>query len=146
MYESVPALRLNDVEVRFQNFSGAPDKYNSNGGKRQFNIYFTNEELGEQLIADGWGVKKEIPDDPSYPVRYRMVVKVKMDGKRPPIIKRQIEGHDFDDYMLLDEGNIGQLDMDDIISANIEVRGNGWEEGISPWLNKGRFIVADNDI
>lgn len=78
-------IKLENVDILFRNFAGAPDNFNPEGGKRSFNVILT-PELGEQLIADGWNVKvlrDKMGEEPDQP---HIKVNINLKGKQPPRI------------------------------------------------------------
>lgn len=59
-----PNIIVKDAELIFTpNFSGAPDKYNKDGGKRYFNWKINDSELAQKLADDGWPVRIWAPED-----------------------------------------------------------------------------------
>lgn len=60
----IPNIIVRDAELIFQpNFSGAPDRYNKEGGKRYFNWKVEDPELAQKLADDGWPVRVWTPED-----------------------------------------------------------------------------------
>ena len=49
-------ISIRDAKIMFRNFSGKPDKFNPQGGRRIFSVRLTNE-LADNLKADGWNIK-----------------------------------------------------------------------------------------
>lgn len=79
-------VEIDDARIIWPNFTGAPTKYNPNGGKYEFNIIIPTEELMQDLLNDGWRVKITPPqDDFDEPLR-TLNIKIGLNGYRPPAI------------------------------------------------------------
>lgn len=145
-------LNLENAEIlpgRFKNFSGAPDAFNKEGGKRYFNVKIPTYELADTLAEDGWTIKYTRSDDPDVPGDPFMKVNVGYrDGspRNPQIYKITRNGK-----TLLDEEAVGSLDKDEIISADICINPYNWGPnmqgmyGVSGWVDSMYVTIKDND-
>src|SRR6516225_8948766 len=51
------SITLEDVRIVFRNFSGAPERFNPAGGKRNFSIIL-DEATAQQMMREGGNVKQ----------------------------------------------------------------------------------------
>lgn len=152
----IPANRhkADGTETHPRNFSGFKfPPYNMNG-ERNFTIIVDPEQVNiEELQEKGWNIRqgKAREDDPDYVPNYYLRVKVKyhpMDSTmaryNPRVLK--ISGGN---ELPMDEGNIGDLDNDEIVKANMTITGR-WSDtptykGVSAYLKKMVVRVSDDD-
>lgn len=152
----IPANRVkaDGTETTPRNFSGRViPPYNKNG-ERNFTIIVDPEQVDiEDLIAKGWNIRqgKAREDDPDFVPNYYLRVKVKyhpMDSDlarlNPRVIKVTSGGE-----LPMDEDNIGDLDRDEIVKANMTISGR-WNEsqtytGVSAYLKKMVVRVSEDD-
>lgn len=119
-YVSFNDLGKNDIFYR--NFAGRPSKYHPEGGFREFCVAIRNPEKAERMRADGWPVKsREIKGEE---VLY-ISVKVRYDLRIPPIIEQKTSNG----CVRLEEDDVAIMDVDEIISAKMRVRGWEYEPG-----------------
>lgn len=110
------ALKLEHMEVMrtpFRNLSGAPTKYNKDGGQRYFAIRL-DPELALTLREQRWNVKELPPRDEQEPPLYFMEIKVnykedRKDSRNPKIVKVTPIGREE-----LDRDVVGALDHADV--------------------------------
>lgn len=147
-------IRSDGTETHPRNFRGLKfPPYNMNG-ERNFTIIVDPEQVDvNELIAKGWNLKQGKPrdDDPNYIPNYYLRVKVKyhpldstMSRLNPRVLKVCSGGE-----LPMDEDNIGDLDSDDIVKANMTISGR-WTEsptytGVSAYLKKMVVRVNDDD-
>ena len=105
---NVSNISLENARIIFRNFSGSPDKYNKNGGKRTFSLVL-DEDFAQKLMEDGWNVKPLKSRDPEDPPRYHMSVEASY-KLYPPRIYLISGKHKTE----LDEDTIGSLDYAEI--------------------------------
>ncbi len=136
---------LEGVPIMFRNFSGKPDKFNPQGGRRRF-VIGLDPGVAEALAADGWPVKilpprSEEEGDTPTPI---MEVKINFEGFKPPkIVLVTTRGRTH-----LDETDVGQLDYADIVNADIILNPYNWEnsrgKGVSAYL-ASLFVTIEED-
>jgi hypothetical protein len=139
-------LKLEGVRVlpgSFKNFSGAPTKFNPQGGKRTFNIEL-DPELAQQLIDEGWNVRLRTPrDEDEEPLHY-MEVTCRFDNYPPNMF--MIAGKV---RTRLDEESVSELDYGRILEADLTISPYEWEtstgSGIKAYLKTGYFIMEEDD-
>ena len=152
----IPAnrIRQDGTEVHPRNFSGVIiSPYNKNG-ERNFTIILDPEQVDiDDLIAKGWNIRQGHmrDDDPDFVPNYYLRVKVKFHSQdsdlcrlNPRVIKVTSK-----DELIMDENNIGDLDRDEIVKANMTISGR-WNEsqtytGISAYLKKMVVRINDDD-
>ncbi len=114
-------LQIDNARIIFRNFAGRPDKYNREGD-RNFAVVIEDQNLADDLIADGWNVKIRPPrEDGDEPFMY-LPVKVKFNDRGPRV------------YLVtgitknrLDEDSVGCLDNIDILNVDLDIRPYDWE-------------------
>ena len=158
--KTVEPLILKDMSIPYntdrwtpRNFRGmAIGEYNREGD-RNFCIFLPPDQVdGEQLIADGWNIKKsESRTDPQAEPTYLLRVKVKYHPEdsdlarlNPKILVVTSKGE-----MMLDEDNVGDLDKAQIVKANLTIRGR-WSEsrtytGVTAYLSKMVVRVFEDE-
>lgn len=141
-------LQFDDVEIKWPNFSGKPDKYNRDG-KRTFNIVIPDEEMKDALEAEGWKVKTKAARDEYEDPLYYMEVKVMYHDEDlahlDPVVTL-ITGRSQNE---LDEETIGTLDHIDILEIpHMDISPYDWEvngkTGRTAYLKKA-IIVQEVD-
>lgn len=145
-------LVIENARVFFKNFSGEPDMYNPQGGKRQFAVEIPND-IVEAVKADGWNVKlgkpwvdKETGElmDPDNPDRYLMYINYQPNSKKRPNVtlitgKKRIKlcggtNTDPDAASVLDHMRFSQVDL---VIRPYDHGGSG--TGRSAYLETGFF-------
>ena len=131
----------------FRNFSGAPDKFNPQGGKRYFNVAIEDPEAAQQMVEDGWNVKIRPPrEEGDAPFSY---LKVAIAFPRPGTKARPLDIIMFNGKGAnpLDEETIGLLDGAFITDANVAIRPYHWESagktGVAAYLQVLHAKVRD---
>ena len=132
-------IQIDDGKIIFKpNFSGEPDKFNSKGGRRYFNIVLEDQgkypdqlvtqRYGGQplsvdkLIEDGWNVKFTRPrDEDEAPTPY-IEVSVTFGAVPPKIVEVTSKNQ-----LQLDEDTVGTLDHDQLERIDLDIRPYNWE-------------------
>lgn len=117
---------MENARLIFRNFEGREEKYNRKGD-RNFGLVIEDQEVVEQLIADGWNVKNFTPknndkyDDTPETV-YWLPVTVRFDNVPPKVtlVTRRKKTK-------LDEENISALDYASIKEVDVIVTPFDWE-------------------
>ena len=152
----IPANRrkADGTETHPRNFSGKVIPPYNRDGHRDFTIILDPEQVDiEDLISKGWNIKqgKMREDDPDFVPNYYLRVKVKyhpLDSTlvrlNPKVTKVTSAGE-----LAMDEDNIGDLDQDEIVKANMVITGN-WTKsdtytGVSAYLKKMVVRVSEED-
>lgn len=114
-------LQIDNARIIFRNFAGRADKYNREGD-RNFAVVIEDQNLADDLIADGWNVKIRPPrEDGEDPFMY-LPVKVKFNDRGPRVYL--VTGNTKN---RLDEDSVGCLDNIDIINVDLDIRPYDWE-------------------
>lgn len=131
-----------NARIMWRNFSGKPDKYNTAGGKRNFCLAL-DESVVDEMIADGWNVKKrEAQDGYSAPLYY-LPVEVSWKKEAPKIVL--ISG---DNRENLDELTVGVLDNVQIEKVDLSIEASQYNmsgrSGIKAYLHS-LYLTAVRD-
>lgn len=137
-------LTVRGAKIIFRNFSGKPKEYNPEG-RRTFSVVIDDEALALRLTADGWNVKLRKPLNDDDPPSWHLPVAVFF-GKFPPkIILKTSAGN-----VLLDESNIGQLDLAEIVNVDLTIRPRAYDtagrKGIKAYLKTLAVTVIEDEI
>ena len=131
-------LQIEDARIIYRNFSGIGSKYNREGD-RNFAVIIPNQEICDQLTAEGWNVKIKPPRDEDDTPFMFLPVKVKFNNRGPNIYV-QSAGN----VKRLTEETVGMLDEIDIQSVDMDLRPYDWEvngkEGWSAYLQAMNVI------
>lgn len=131
-------LEIEDARIIFRNFSGLGSKFNREGD-RNFAVIIPNEEIKDQLLADGWTVKIKPPrEEGEEPFMY-MPVKIKFNNRGPAAYV--VSG---DQVTKLDEESIDMLDEIDIQSVSMDIRPYDWE--VNDKTGRSAYLQAINVI
>lgn len=111
----VENIKIEGARLVFRNFSGKPDKFNSQGGKRQFSVVIDDPDFAASLEEEGWKIKKFKPreDEEGDPGSY-LQVKVNFAYIPPHIFLCTGKSKS-----LLNEDTVGSLDYADISDVDI---------------------------
>lgn len=144
---NVSNIKVENARIIFRNLSGKPDKFNPQGGKRQFSLVIDDEVMANKLKADGWNIKSLPPRDEDDSTTYFLPVKVNY-GNIPPHIYLITDRS----KTLLTEDSIGSLDYADISSVDIDVRPYEYEiratgaVGITAYVKTMYVNVVEDDF
>ena len=131
-------LQIEDARIIYRNFTGIGSKYNRDGD-RNFAVIIPNQEIADELIADGWAVKIKPPrDEDDSPFMY-LPVKVKFNGRGPAAYVKS-----GNSVQRLNEETIGMLDEIDIQSVDMDLRGYDWQ--VNDKKGKSAYLQAINVI
>ena len=114
-------LQIEDARIIYRNFGGEASKYNREGD-RNFAVIIPNQEICDQLTAEGWNVKIKPPRDEDDTPFMFLPVKVKFNNRGPNIYV-QSAGN----VKRLTEETVGMLDEIDIQSVDMDLRPYDWE-------------------
>lgn len=118
--DRLPNITMEGVTIAFRNFSGKEGQYNREGD-RNF-VVFLNDDVAEQMAADGYNIKHLKPrDEDEEPQAY---VEVALGYKyRPPrVVMVTSRGRTN-----LGEDEVGILDWADIRHTDLIIRPYSWE-------------------
>ena len=138
-------LVIENADIRWKNFTGRESKFNP-AGKRTFALFLDPEDLDliDDLVADGWNVRKREFEDTDRPIEYYITIEVNFDYYQPPIVK-MIQGHHG---LVLDENTVGRLDSTLITKADVVIRPRHWEvngkTGVKAYLHTLRAVVEED--
>lgn len=114
-------LQIEDSRIIFRNFAGEGNKFNREGDKN-FAVLIPDQEIADELIADGWNVKIKPPrDEDDSPFMY-LPVKIKFNSRGPAAYVRS-----GDSVTRLNADTIDMLDEIDILSVDMDIRPYDWE-------------------
>lgn len=141
-------LMIEDARIIFRNFAGREGLYNSEGD-RNFCLLL-DDDLGEQLISDGWNVKTLSARDEGDTPQMYIQVSVKYRGRsgnsvRPPtIVMITSRGR-----TALTENEVEILDWVDIANVDLIIRPFEWavngKTGVKAYL-KSIYITIQEDV
>ena len=131
-------LQIEDARIIYRNFAGIGSKYNREGD-RNIAVIIPNQEIADELIADGWAVKIKPPrDDDDSPFMY-LPVKVKFNNRGPAAYVKS-----GNSVQRLNEDTIGMLDEIDIQSVGMDLRAYDWE--VNGKTGRSAYLQAINVI
>ena len=131
-------LQIEDARIIYRNFAGIGSKYNRDGD-RNFAVIIPNQEIADELIADGWAVKIKPPrDEDESPFMY-LPVKVKFNNRGPAAYVKS-----GNSVQRLNKDTIGMLDEIDIQSVDMDLRAYDWE--VNGKTGKSAYLQAINVI
>ena len=131
-------LQIEDARIIYRNFAGIGSKYNREGD-RNVAVIIPNQEIADELIADGWAVKIKPPrDEDDSPFMY-LPVKVKFNNRGPAAYVKS-----GNSVQRLNEDTIGMLDEIDIQSVDMDLRAYDWE--VNGKTGRSAYLQAINVI
>lgn len=131
-------LQIEDARIIYRNFAGVGSKYNRDGD-RNFAVIIPNQEIADELIADGWAVKIKPPrDEDESPFMY-LPVKVKFNNRGPAAYVKS-----GNSVQRLNQDTIGMLDEIDIQSVDMDLRAYDWE--VNGKTGRSAYLQAINVI
>ena len=114
-------LQIDDARIVFRNFRGEGGPYNREGD-RNFALVIPTEEIADELVAEGWNVKKKDPREEGDDPFIFLPVKIKFNDRGPHVYLKT-----GDVSNKLDEESVGCLDDIDIRSVSMDIRPYAWE-------------------
>lgn len=147
-YDDLPEkLVFRGCRIVYRNFAGRPDKYNRDGGKRNFAVIIDDPEFADELEAAGWKLKRREPRDEGGDEFITLRVNVNY-GYKPPKIYLVVGNKK---PVLLNEDTVGELDAidrDDILDIKLSCVPHPWSnsngEGISAYC-KTMYVFVEPD-
>lgn len=135
---------IEDAKIFWKNLSGAPDKFNSQGGNRTFCVWIPSLEDAQALLDIGWPIKYSQPRDEQEDPRPYLKVKATY-GKVPP----NIYICNKHNKTLLDSSTVGIIDNAEIKRVDVEIRPYCYENiagksGISAYV-KTMYVTIQDD-
>lgn len=115
----LPNQELENVEIRFRNFSGKPDAFNTTG-KREFHVVLSDADA-EAMLKDGWNVKEKEGREEGDPPTKSIKVEVSYKARPPRIVMITSSGRTN-----LDEKTVGVLDFVDIQNVDVILNPYAW--------------------
>lgn len=134
-------VTIEGARIGFKNFTGTPDRFNKDGGKRSFCV-FLNEDRAEDLRANGWNVKclpaREDGEDP------QSYIQIAVAFQYPPKIVLVANGK----RTFLNEMTVGLLDKIGFANADLTITPYNWEmngrTGVKAYL-KTLYVTMEED-
>ena len=137
-------ISIRDAKIMFRNFSGKPDKFNPQGGRRIFSVRLTNE-LADNLKADGWNIKYLKPREDDEEPKPFIQVRINY-GEISPKIYLVTKKH----KTLLDEESVGTLDNEEIANVDIVIRPYCWnvneKTGITAYVKNMYVTIVEDEF
>lgn len=137
----IPNPVLEDVVIKWPNFSGEPDKFNR-AGDRHFTV-FLDTDIAEQMEQDGWNIKWLEPLEEGDNPQAHLNVAVNYNNIPPRIFMITGQGK-----TLLTEETVGLLDYAAIQTADLIINPYAWEvngkSGIKAYV-KSLYITVEED-
>ena len=113
-------LQIDNARIIFRNFAGRGDKYNREGD-RNFAVVIEDQNLADDLIADGWNVKIKSRGEDEDPFMF-LPVKIKFNDRGPNVYLKTGSR-----VNKLDEESVSCLDDVDIMSVDLDIRPYDWD-------------------
>lgn len=138
-------LTIENAKIVCRNFSGKPEKFNPDGGRRNF-LVVIDPDIVDDLRKKGWNVKQFRPRDNGDPGDYYIKVTVRFD-KVPPSIFLVTKKNKIRLY----EDTIDQLDWAEIDNVDLIISGVYWElatgqSGLKAYVKTMYVTVAEDDF
>lgn len=114
-------LEIEDARIIYRNFAGAGSKFNREGD-RNFAVIIPNEDIANELIAEGWNVKIKPPREEYDEPFMFLPVKIKFNNRGPAAYV--VSGSSV---TRLNEDTIEMLDEIDIASVDMDLRPYDWD-------------------
>lgn len=113
-------LQFDNARITHKNFAGTADQFNR-AGDRNFSVVIEDEEIANQLKADGWNVKVKPPRVEGEAPFMFLPVKVKFNDFGPRVYLKSGSA-----VVELTEETVGRLDKIDILCVDLDVRPYDW--------------------
>lgn len=133
---------VENARIGFKNFSGKEGQYNP-AGRRNFCLFFDDENLVKKLIDDGWNVRFLKPrDEDDKPAAY-LQVSVSFENYPPKIVLVTSKGKTS-----ISEDEVNMLDWAEITNVDLIVRPYNWtvngKSGTKAYL-KAMYVTIEED-
>jgi hypothetical protein len=139
-------MSLSGVRIIWRNFSARETKYKKAGDERSFHVVIPEERV-DDLVNDGWPIKKWEPGEDSDPVYHmKVVLKYSRNNNGPKAFA--IMG---DRKIFLTEETISTLDFANIIDVDMTIRQYEWDLGggrcgIAAYLNDIYVVIQPDEF
>lgn len=135
---------IRNARIANKNFSGAKVGVYGREGDRNFSISLDPEQ-GEQMLEDGWNVKRKPGREKGDPDRYYLNIAVSFKNYPPNVWLITSGGK-----TPLTEETVSRLDGCMFAKVDLELRGRVWEAdggrgGVKAYLRAGYFTI-DEDV
>lgn len=142
---SMPDVVLENVSLKFLNFSGRIDQYNANG-RRKFSVVLP-PEVARDMEKDGWNVKwpkprPDFPDDDPFDPTLAVEASYRIFSPQITVVlgKRRVN---------YTEDMLDLLDTADIINVDLVIQPSFYDNptgaGVKAYLKKA-FITIEEDV
>lgn len=147
-------ITIENARLLFRNFAGEERKYNAEGD-RNFSVILT-EEVAEQMLADGWNVKRLKPREDEEAEVGSPYIQVSVGYKfRAPRIT--MIGDTTKKRTEIGEDLVQLLDWVDIVTCDIIITPYNWsipprrpgqqaEEGVKAYLKTMYITIEENEL
>lgn len=134
-----------------RNFRGAAKRTKdgrlvNSEGNRNFCVYLPDPHKAEQLLSEGWNIKKRVNPNDDQDISYMLQVSVSFKGYPPKI--SIINADNSQTY--LDESNVALLDNADISKADLSIRPYHWtvgdKTGVKAYAKELRITLEEDDF
>lgn len=115
-------LQIDDAKFYWRNFAGAATQYQREGN-RDFAIIIPNQEIADELAADGWNIKVKEGDDGRDPLFY---LQVKVDYNEKDKIGPDIYLVSGKSKHKLDMSEVKRIDRIRVAGADMDIRPHDW--------------------
>lgn len=136
---------LDHARLIFRNFSGAPGRYNPQGGDRNFCVLIDTPALLEQLVNDGYNVKYLRPKNPDDVPAPFLKVKVSFKVAPPKIVLVTSNGK-----TVLSEGDLNILDFSEYRNVDLIITPYYYDfagsQGVSAYLKSMYFTMYEDEL
>lgn len=139
-------IKIENARIVFRNFSGKPDKFNSQGGKRSFSVVIEDPAFADNLKAEGWNIKQFNQNDDSDEAPAHFIsVKVSYNNVPPHIYLCTKKSK-----TLLTEETVGSLDYAEISNVDIIITPYQYEmngrSGVSAYVKTMYVSVVEDEF
>lgn len=140
----IDAATLNDVPIRFRNFSGTAGQYNP-AGQRNF-CALLEPDVAQAMERDGWTIKYlKARDEGEMPQAY-IKIKVNFDGPRPP----KVFAINSRGRLQLDQDMVSILDWADFAKVDLIITPYKWDfngnQGVSAYLQTIFCTIREDEL
>jgi hypothetical protein len=141
MPDEAKTFKIEDATIVFRNFAGKEGQYNREG-ERNFCVILP-EDVGAQMLADGWNVRHLDPrEEGDVPTPY-IAVSVNFNNRPPRVVMLTSTTR-----TQLDESSVEILDWADYKTVDLIARGYDWsvngKSGTKAYL-QSLFVTIEED-
>lgn len=133
---------IENARIGFKNFSGKEGQYNP-PGRRNFCVFFDDEELVNKLIEDGWNIRFLNPRDEDEKPQPYLQVAVTFKNFPPKIVIVTSGGK-----TTISEEDVNMLDWAEIKNVDLIIRPYNWnvngKSGVKAYL-KTAYVTIEED-